>query len=577
VPLDGAYLKNLTKELSQAAVGARVEKVFEPSREEIVLLLRAPNFHKRLLLSARQSSARINFTENSPENPKTAPMFCMLLRKYIGGAKITEITSFGFERVVKIGFQSRNELGDEIHPAIYLELITGSPNIIFVGSDGRIMDCVRRSDMEKNTRLIQPGAKYTLPEGQNKLNLIETGTDSIIGAIEKFPESKIWEGIITIIDGISPLVAREVALGINRDLDARVSEAKPKLLKWAIEKLRGFIEVGEPYIIYNKDGTPRDFSYMPISQYGDKATVQKEESFSSTLDKFYTKRDDSQRIKQQSQDILKLLTVLSGRISRKINARKSDLKKCENKEKYRIYGELIKANIYSISRGDSIAEVMNYYDEEGSFVKIPLDVKLSPAENAQKYFKDYKKYCAAESMLSELLRDAEEELKYIESVFEALSRAESSEDLAAIRGELEKEGYIRSVGKKQKNAPSKPMQFTTSGGFTLLVGKNNLQNDELTLHTAEKNDLWFHTKNIHGSHAILRCAGSEPSKEDIIEAASVAAYYSKAKFSSSVAVDYTPARYVKKPSGARTGMVIYTTNQTVFVTPTEELINRLKG
>ncbi len=576
MPLDGAFLKNLINELSQKAVGARVEKVFEPSREEIVLLLRAPGFHGRLLLSARNSAARIGFTDAAPENPKVAPMFCMLLRKYIGGAKITEIKTFGFERVVKIGFQARNEMGDDIYPSIYLELITGAPNIIFVDTDGRIIESLRRSDIEKNVRMVQPGAVYNLPDSQNKLNLPEIGEAAAIEKIQQFPDSKIWEAIITVIDGISPLVAREIAFYINPDLDARVCDAGAKQLKWGIERLKTSIINGKPHIIYKESGEPRDFSFLPIAQYGASARVEKFESFSELLDRFYTAREKSERIKQQSQDIIKLLAVLSGRISRKINARRADLKKCEKREEYRIFGELIKANIYMISKGDNCAEVVNYYDEAGGTVKIPLDIKLSPPENAQKYFKEYKKLCAAESLLSELISEAEEELRYIESVFESLSLAETSEDLAAIRAELEKEGYIRAARAKIKTAPSPPMRFKTSGGLTLLVGKNNIQNDELTLKVAAKNDLWFHTKNVHGSHAIL-VLEKEPTDEDIIEAAMIAAYYSKAKNSSSVAVDYTPARYVKKPSGARPGMVIYTTNKTVYVTPNEDLILKLKG
>ncbi len=575
MPLDGAYLKNLTEEISRKAVGARVEKVFEPSREEIVLALRAPGFHGKLLLCARNTSARLGFIESSPENPKVAPMFCMLLRKYIGGAKITGIETFGFERVVRLRFQSRNELGDEIYPSIYLELITGAPNIIFTDTDGRIVDCIRRSDIEKNVRMIQPGAKYVLPESQNKLNLLDSEIDKAQEMIMRFENSKIWEAFLSVVDGISPLVAREIALYIEPDPDALVKNAKTKMLRWGIEKLKKALENGKPHIIYKESGEPRDFSFLAISQYGSKSKCEEQESFSALLEKFYFVKDNRERMKQQSSDILKLLSVLSGRISRKINARKSDLKKCEKKEEYRIYGELIKANIYAISRGDSCAEVINYYDENGGTIKIPLDVKLSPQDNAQKYFKEYKKYCAAENLLSTLLKEGEDELKYIESVFESLSRAETSEDLNAIRQELEREGYIRAPRQKQKVAVSKPMRFLLSSGAELLVGKNNMQNDELSLKIAGKNDIWFHTKNIHGSHAIL--FKEDPDETDIIEAASIAAYYSKAKNSSSVAVDYTPARYVKKPQGARPGMVIYTTNKTVYVTPSEEIVKNKKG
>ena len=575
--IDGGYLHNLVRELSDKVVGTRVDKVFVPSSEETVLLLRSVGFSGRLIISARNGAARVNFTENAPENPKSAPMFCMLLRKYIGGSKITEISQPNLERVFKIGFEARNELGDLIYPSIYVEMITGNSNIIFTDTFGRIIDCIRKSDIEKNTRMLQPGAKYTLPAGQDKLNILESTVADAVNAVSKLADRRLCDAILTAIDGISPLISREIAFMCSPNMDAVVSEIGEKQLKWALEKLKQYLSSGEPYILYKEDGTPFDFSYMPIRQYGNNMSQQKAESFSALLDGFYTKRDNAERMRHQSQDILKLLTTLSNRTARKINARKADLKKCENKDKFRIYGELIKANMYAISRGDSHAEVINYYDESGGTVKIPLNVALSPADNAQKYFKDYKKLCVAEKTLSDLIDDSERELVYLDSIFEALSRAETSADLLSIRDELSAEGYIKGASSKKKNSPSKPLQFTTTDGFSVLVGKNNLQNDELTLRLASKDDIWLHTKNVHGSHVILRCGGKEPTDTAVTEAAILAAYHSKARNSSSVAVDYTPVKFVKKPAGARPGMVIYTKNKTAYVTPNEEIVARLKG
>ncbi len=576
--LDGAFLNNLIRELNSTIEGTRVEKVFQPTRDEIVLLLRRAGFSGRLLISASGTTPRIHLTENAPENPSQAPMFCMLLRKHIGGAKVLEITQPGFERVAKIGFEARNEMGDTVYPSIYVELITGKPNIIFTDSEGVILDSVRRSDIEKNTRMIQPGARYVLPESQGKRSLIDTPQSDIVAELSAQSHRRIYEAILGTVDGVSPLVAREIALSCEGDLDETVENTTSKKLNWAIERLSKYQAAGVPHILY-KNGSPFDFSYMPIAQYGSAVTTAEVGGFSELLDLFYSKRGQEERIRQQSQDILKLLTNLSSRTARKLAARKSDLKKCADREKFRIYGELIKANIYTINRGDSVARVVNYYDENASMISIPLNVTLSPADNAQKYFKEYKKYCVAEKTLQDLIADGEAEAQYIDSVFDSLSRAETMADLAAIREELSLAGYIRRPAgyKKNKTQQSKPYRFVSTEGFTILVGKNNLQNDELTLRTAAKSDMWFHTKNIHGSHVILILEGKEPTDNAILEAATLAAYYSKGREGSGVPVDYTYVKNVKKPSGARAGMVIYTTNQTVYVTPQGELLDKIKG
>ncbi len=576
--LDGIFLHNLIEELNIQLEGTRVEKVFQPARDEIVLLLRRAGFAGRLIISAAPKSARLHLTENAPENPPQAPMFCMLLRKHLGGAKLLGISQPGFERVAKLSFESRNEMGDTVYPQVYVELITGSPNIIFTDSEGIIVDSVRRSDIEKNTRMVQPGARYTLPKSQDKLSFKETDVAAGFKKLGLFANRPIHEAILNTFDGVSPLVAREIAFAAEADLDATVGSTTEKKLRWALERLWGYGNSGEPYILYRK-GSPYDFSYMPINQYGAEVTCKKVESFSKLLDIFYINRGREERMRQQSQDILKLLTNLSSRVARKLAARRSDLKKCADREKYRIYGELIKANIYAINRGDNVARVVNYYSDNGEEISIPLNVALSPADNAQKYFKDYKKYCVAEKTLQDLISDSEQEARYIDSVFDALSRAETAADLSAIRDELAMSGYIKRPAnlKKNKGAVSKPLRFVSTDGFTILVGKNNLQNDELTLKTASKNDMWFHTKNIHGSHAILFLEGKEPTETAITEAAGLAAYFSKARESSSVPVDYTLVKNVKKPTGARPGMVIYTTNQTVFVTPQAELCEKLRG
>ena len=576
--LDGGFLHNLIAEISASAVGARVDKVFQPARDELVLSLRSPGFNKRLLISAGGAGARLHYTDHAPENPKAAPMFCMLLRKYLSGSKIVSVEGAGLERVVKIRFEARNEMGDTIYPSLVVELIFGSANIIFLDSDGVIIDSVHRSDMEKQTRLIQPGARYALPPKRDKLSLLEHSPNELAAEVLKRKSERLCDAVLAVTDGVSPLVARELATYCTKDFEKPVETVKTEQIIAAFGRLSEYLKAGKPILLINEKNEPTDYSYLPITQYGSNFKNKEYESFCALLDDYYYKRDTEHRMRRQSQDILKLLTVLSARITRRTAARKNDLKKCADREKYRIYGELIKANLYAIHRGDNVAEVINYYDENQATVKIPLNVSLSPADNAQRYFKEYKKRCVAEKTLEVLINEGDAELQYIDSVFDALSRAETSQDLAAIREELQKEGYLKGqVQKGRKPLPQRPLQFVSTDGFTILVGKNNLQNDELTCRVARKSDLWFHTKNIHGSHVILKVEKNEPTEKAILEAATLAAYHSKARSGSNVPVDFTPVKYVKKPAGARPGMVIYTTNQTVYVTPTEELVQLLKG
>lgn len=575
--LDGGFLYNLIAELNKTAVGTRVDKVHQPSRDEVVLQLRAPGFSGKLLLSARQGSARLGFIEKAPENPKVAPMFCMLLRKYLGGAKLLSVTQPEFERVAIFKFQARNEMGDIITPSLAVELISANPNIIFIDTDGRIVDSVRRSDIEKNTRIIAPGAKYLLPPKQQKLSPFSDFTE-INAVITAMGDRKISEAVMSALDGVSPLISRELCLQCCRDIDMPVSAVSTKQMRWIVEKLQQALQNGKPYMIFNANGEGHEFSYMPLLQYGKDYKSIAFKSFSELLDSFYSTRDIAERIRRSSQDLLKLLSNLSSRITRKIAAQKSDLKRCESKEKHRVYGELLKANIYKVNKGDDSVRVINYYSENGEEIEIPLNSALSPADNAQKYFKDYKKLCVSERTLARLIEQSEQELKYIDSVFDALSRAESLQDIALIRDELSEGGYIRRTGNKPiKTKESAPNEYVTDDGFVVLSGKNNIQNDKLTTKIADKRDLWFHTKNIHGSHVILRLGGKAATELSIKQAAEIAAYNSKAKDSSSVPVDYTEVRNVKKPSGAKPGMVIYTTNNTVYVTPNTNEINRLKG
>lgn len=569
--LDGGFTYNLVAEL-QSAVGAHIDKIHQPSRYELVISLRTLSGAKKLLISAVQGKARLHFTQTKPENPDNPPMFCMLIRKYFSSARITEISMDSCDRIVKITASSLNEMGDIIYPCIYVELIGAMPNIVAV-LDGKIIDSIRHSSLENEGRIVLPGAIYESPAKPQKYSLLENDSSFIYDKIFENGNITLQKALLETVEGFSPLICREIAFAVSGNTDIRLNELNGYHKKMLLENLKNAaqsIKSGVPQIIFSS-GKPIEFSYTPITQYG-KAEIIKYESFSELLDVYYAASSNAERVAHAASDILKRITNAFTRAEKRKNQRISDLKKTESREQLRLYGELIKANIYAISPGDRFALVENYYDENLSKVKIPLDTALSPAANAAKYFKNYKKACTASQTLEGLIENDEKEIEYLDSVLDCLSRAETLSDISEIRQELAAAGYIKS----QKNGASKkalsaPLEFTSPSGYKISVGKNNRQNDELTLHLSDKNDMWFHIKDSSGSHTVIHCAGNALTNEDIIFAARKAAEHSKAKLSSNVAVDYTKIKFVKKPSGAKPGMVIYSKNETVYVTPDIEI------
>ena len=555
---DGGFLHTVAQELQQA-VDCHVDKIYQPARDVLVLQLRKKGFVKRLVLSAASGTARVHFTEQKQENPDTPPMFCMLARKIFSSAKLIAVQQKGLERVIEFTFDTANEMGDRIKPKIVCELITGSSNIILVGDDGKIYDAVHRSDIEKSDRLIMSGATYRYPDSQNKINILNADLDLVVNKVNECNNVDLPSAILQTLEGMSPLVCREISNYEN--------------ITTALQKLKKNISSGEFNILYKADGTPADFCYMPITQYGSLYSVKQFGSPSQLLDAFYSERENAARINKASSDITKLLSNLISRAKRRMAIRGEELERNLNREDLRINGELIKANLYAIKPGSATACVQNYYDENLSIIEIPLDPSLSPAANAAKYFKDYKKSCAAVQSLGALIESDKQEIEYLESVSESLTRCKSLADIAEIREELSLGGYIKSISKKQprKKAQTQLTEYKSVEGYKIVVGKNNLQNDYITCTLASKGDMWFHTKNIHGSHVVVFCGGAPISDETILFAARLAAKNSKAASSGNVPVDYTPIKYVKKPSGAKAGMVIYTTNKTIFVTPEDNL------
>ena len=564
MPLDGIFLHHLTNELNML-VGARAEKIYQPTRDELVFLLRSIPFTGKLLISVRTGAARLHTTNSSFDNPAEPPNFCKLLRKHLTSAKITEIKQVDFERIIIIKFTSYNEMGDVIHPCLVVELITGRENLVLLNEDGKILDALRRSDLETATRLLVPGAKYTLPESQNKLMVNTSSAEALADAVLSSVKP-LGLAFTDKIGGVSPLISRELASKVSNDIDISPQDAdRAKLLDVLLAFKENF-SAPVPYIIKDADGGAVEFSFSEINQYGESRISEKRDSFSALLDNFYAERENAHRIKTQSADINRLLTTAKTRAERRMAVRANDLERCKDRETLRIYGELLKANLYAVEKGASVARVQNYYDENFGFVDIPLDPAVSPAQNAAKYFKDYKKSHTAEQTLLGLIEKDKAEIEYIDSVLHSLSLATGAADLAEIRDELAGSGYIiRKNTRKQKPKEAKPREFTSPTGFKIYVGKNNIENDYLTTKFASKQDIWFHTKNIPGSHVILVTEGKQVDDQSLLFAAGLAAAHSKASDSDKVPVDFTEIKYVKKPAGAKPGMVIYTTNKTIYV------------
>ena len=578
--LDGAFLRHIKQELEGQLLGSRVDKVYQPNREELLIAFRSREAACKVLFSARANSARVHFTTIPLENPKQPPMLCMLLRKKLLGAKVVAIRQPELERLLHFDFDSINELGDHVTLTLTMEVMGRYSNIILSDEEGKIIDALKRVDAEMSSqRLVLPGLTYRLPPPQSKLCPLSTVSQQVVEALKALPrDMELSKGYLAVLQGVSPIVCRELAYRVGRGRELTVKTMDEEQLFRAgffYQQMRDAVEEvsGKPYMAVNLQGKPMDFSFLEIHQYGTAAVVKEAESFSQLLDDFYRERDKQERMRVREQDLLKLLSTHSERLSRKIGVQRGELEQCADRDGLRVAGDLISANMYQLEKGDQSADLANFYEEDAPLVHIKLDPALTPSQNAQKYYKEYRKAKTAEEKLTEQISLAEQELEYLETVLDALARAETERDLSEIRAELQEQGYLRKLrSKKEKPAAvSAPMKFTTSDGFTVLVGRNNRQNDKLTLKTANNNDIWFHTKNIPGSHTVLVTEGKSPTETAMTEAAQLAALHSRAKDSAQVPVDYTQIRNVSKPVGAKPGMVIYVNYKTIYVTPSQEI------
>ena len=582
--LDGAFLRHLKKEIEETAAGARVDKIYQPNKDEMVLFLRTRTGVLKLLMSARANSARIHFTRDLPENPKSPPMLCMLLRKRLSGARLAAVRQPDLERVLFLDFDAADEFGDATRLTLVMEIMGRYSNIILTDADGKIIDALRRVDAGMSSeRLVLPGITYRLPPPQDKLCLLTAPVESVLERLRNRTDGMdLSKALLSSLQGVSPIVCREIQHLALRGADLRLGEMGEE----HFERLSFFLRrtakeisdiSGKPYMVTGPDRKPLDFTFLPVQQYGIAASVDEKRSFSELLDAFYSERDRIERMKVRSQDLLRVLSTASDRLSRKINNQSGELEQCAKRDELRLMGDLISANLYRLEKGQNSALLENYYDPALPRVRVKLDPTLTPSQNAQKYYKEYRKAHTAEKILTEQIEKARQELAYLDTVFDELSRASDEHDLSEIRAELTGQGYVRKAGRSVKQpASSGPMKFVSRDGFRILVGKNNRQNDLLTLKQAAKNDLWFHTKNIPGSHVIVLTEGRKAPEETVADAALLAAFYSRGRESSGVAVDYTEVRNVSKPQGAKPGMVIYVKNKTVFSTPDAESVEKLE-
>ena len=582
--LDGAFLACLRQELADTLTDARIDKIHQPGREELLIALRWKGGAEKLYLSAGANSPRLHFTTQTLENPAQPPMFCMLLRKRLTGGRLVAIRQEGWERALYLDFDCINELGDPVRLTLAVEIMGRHSNIILIGPDGIIIDAIKRVDPAMSSvRPILPGLRYEVPPPAEGLDPSHHTAEQIVEAIRNGKDGSLSKAIQQVVTGLSPLSCREIAYRATAGEDSPVSaltDREWEKLTDCLARTRNAVLTGErrvPYLLVKADGTPQEFSFQPIIQYGPTVTGQEMASFSALLDAFYARRAAAERMKVKGHDLLRVLTNATERVRRKLNNQRQELAAAADRDTLRLYGDLINASMYQIPAGASSVELINYYDENCATITVPLDPALSAAANAQKYYKDYRKAQTAERILTQRIAEGEQELVYLDSVFDSLSRATTTRELEELRRELEEQGYLkRQRGKQKPPPPMKALTFRSDDGFTILVGRNNLENDRLTLKTARGCDVWFHTKNIPGSHVIVVTEGQTPPDSTLEQAAIIAATHSKAVDSVQVPVDYALAKYVKKPAGAKPGMVIYTDNRTAYVNPDPQLCERLR-
>ena len=567
---DAYFLSAMMEEIREKTAEARVDKIHQPSRDTVILQLKCREGRQKLLFALNPTAPRLHLSASNPENPAEPPMFCMLLRKHLLGARLLRIEQIPMERCAMFTFDCIDEMGDHVEKQLIAELMGRTCNLYLVSPEGRIIDCLRRVGLDESAkRAALPGLNYQRPDPIAKQNPKEV--EDFAPLLRKPGKDVLAERLMDELGGLSPLVCREAALFAAGAVDARVEEMD---IASVAEKLQLFFHEhlchGAPYYYCQADGTPKQFAFCPIRQYGG---CQKAETFGALLDMFYTVRDRNDAMRQKSQTVRKTVQNLCTRITRKLAIQEKELEATFDRERLRQLGDILTANIHRIVKGQTMIACEDFYDPDMKLIEIPISPILSPQQNAAKFYKDYAKLKTAEKELTRQMALGEQELHYLKSVLEELNRAGTDGELEEIKQELQQGGYLRadSGKKKMKQAKSKPMVFTSTDGYSIYVGRNNHQNDELTFKAARKDDIWCHASKVHGSHVIISCNGTTPPDDTITQAAQLAAHYAETTGGRNIPVDVTPVKQVKKVPGAKPGMVIYHTYRTVIVNPYGEI------
>ena len=568
---DAFFLSAVLEEVKARCIGARIDKIHQPSRDTLILQMHSREYRSKLLFAANPTAPRLHLTGASPENPSEPPMFCMLLRKHLMGAKLSEVTQIPMERWAEFTFDCTDEMGFPVRKRLVAELMGRTCNLYLLSPEGRIIDCLRRIGLDESAkRAALPGLMYQQPEAITKDNPLNV--ENFRGFFDKPGADQICDRLMDTFGGLSPLVCREAALFAAGATDARPD---PRDEEEIARKLQLFFaeHLNHPRPCYYalSDGTPKQFAFCPIRQYGD---YREAESFGQLLDMYYTVRDRKDAMRQKSQAVRKTVQNLCTRLTRKLAIQEKELEATYDRERLRQLGDIVTANIHKIVKGQTTVSCEDFYDEEMKVIDIPISPILSPQGNAARFYKDYTRMKNAEKELTKQIELGENELYYLRSVLEELSRAQTDAELEEIRRELQEGGYIRadSSKKKMKQGKVPPMRFESTDGYPIYVGRNNRQNEELTFKLARKDDIWCHASKVHGSHVIISCGGTTPPDDTITQAAQLAAYYSETSGGQNIPVDVTAVKQVKKIPNGKPGMVIYHSYKTVIANPYADIV-----
>ena len=568
---DAFLLTAVLQEIREKALGGRVEKIHQPSRDALILHLRCEGGREKLLFAPNPAAPRLHLTASSPENPPEPPMFCMLLRKHLLGARLAKITQPPMERCATFYFDCTDEMGDPVQKRLVAELMGRTCNLYLLGPDGRILDCLRRVGLDEAVRPALPGMYYQEPAPVSKQDPSAMTQEDYVNLLSAPGADELSSRLMDRLGGLSPLVCREASLFATGSTDTRMQEVQEDAGEKLYLFFREHLNHPAPWFYAQDDGTPKQYAFCPIRQYG---RCQQAVSFTQLLDSFYVLRDRRDAMRQKSQTLRKTVSNLCQRIQRKLAIQEKELTATYDRERLRQLGDIVTANIHRITKGQTVLEAEDFYDEEMKTVSIPISPILSPQQNAAKFYKDYTRMKNAEKELSRQMELGVQEHSYLQSVLEELDRAQTDAELEEIRQELFAGGYVRGdAGKRKiKTAKLPPMRFESTDGYPIYVGRNNRQNDELTFKLARKDDIWLHAQKVHGSHVIISCGGTKPPDDTITQAAQLAAFYSESKGGQNISVDVTPAKQVKKLPGAKPGMVIYHTYNTIYVNPYGDIV-----